>query len=358
VFVTEPLKLAPDNQQRKALLATMRACNTAANHAAAIAYQHHTASKPRVQKLCYRELRSTYKVSAQMAIRAIAKACDAYRRDKLIQPVFRAEGAIAYDPRILAYKGRNHVSVLTLEGRILVPLCFQGRWRRQYFDRVRGEADLVHRDGSFYLVVAIDVPEPPQDGEPEGWLGVDLGIKHLATDATGRIHTGKAVRAVRYRNRKLRQRLQRKNTKSAKRLLKKRRRKEARFARNTNHVISKTLVGKAQDTRFGIALEDLTGIRERVTVSKAQRADQHSWGFAQLRQFIAYKAAIAGVPVRHVDPRNTSRTCPACGYCDKRNRRTRDEFECVRCGFAGPADHVAAVNIGRRAVRHAADDAA
>ncbi|MEV4749692.1 transposase, partial [Streptosporangium sp. NPDC049248] len=193
---------------------------------------------------------------------------------------------------------------------------------------------------------------------PDEWLGVDLGIVNLATDSTGEAHTGKGVRAVRRRNVRLRARLQAKGTKSAKRLLKARRRKESRFARNTNHVISKHLVGKAKDTRTGIALEDLEGIRERVTVHKARRADLHSWAFHQLRTFVTYKAAIAGVPVRLVDPRNTSRTCHRCGHCDKRNRPNRDDFTCLGCGFAGPADHNAAINIGRRAVSHAADDAA
>ncbi|WP_084961212.1 RNA-guided endonuclease InsQ/TnpB family protein [Thermoactinospora rubra] len=294
------LKLAPDAEQAQSLLATMRACNAAANRAA----------------------------------------------------------EVAYDQRILTFKGRDWVSILTLTGRILVPVAYQGRWLSASGTTMRGQADLVCRDGTLYLAVVIDVPEPPKDGEPDGWLGVDLGIVNLATDSTGQAHSGKAVRAVRYRNLMLRRRLQQKATKSAKRLLKKRRRAEARFARNTNHVISKHLVGKAQDTRSGIALEDLQGIRDRVTVTRAQRADLHSWGFHQLRAFITYKAAIAGVPVRLVDPRNTSRTCPACGHCAKRNRPHRDSFLCVACGFAGPADHIAAINIGRRAVSHAADDAA
>ena len=75
----------------------------------------------------------------------------------------------------------------------------------------------------------------------------------------------------------------------------------------------------------------------------------HSWSFCQLRQFIAYKSAIAGVPVALVDPRNTSRECPECGHIDKRNRPKRDDFRCKRCGLAGPADHIAARNISGRA---------
>ena len=176
-----------------------------------------------------------------------------------------------------------------------------------------------------------------------------LGIVNLATDSDGTAHSGKAVRAVRYRNRQLRARLQSKGTKSAKRLLRKRRRRESRFARDVNHVISKAIVREAKDTGRGIKLEDLSGIRGRVTVHTAQRADAHSWAFSQLRQFIAYKAALAGVRVVLVDPRNTSRECPECGLIDKRNRPTRDVFCCARCGLAGPADHIAACNIAGRA---------
>ena len=132
-------------------------------------------------------------------------------------------------------------------------------------------------------------------------------------------------------------------------LLRKRRRKESRFARDVNHVISKTIVREAEGTGRGIKLEDLSGIRGRVTVRQAQRADAYSWAFRQLRSFIAYKARLAGVLVVLVDPRNTSRECPECGHISKRNRPSRDVFRCIRCGLAGPADHIAARNISGRA---------
>lgn len=349
MLVTELLKLAPSPDQVTALLATMRACNAAADHAAQVAYAHRTANKVRVQQLCYADLRVRYDLSAQMAVRAIGKACAAFKQNRSVCPSFRPLGAVAYDQRILSWKGRDAVSILTLDGRTLVPVVYQGRWLRTTGATMRHQADLIHRDGVFYLGVVIDVPEPPAGPEPEEWLGVDLGIVNIATDSDGGTHCGKASRNTRIRHRRLRKKLQSKGTKSAKRLLAKRRHKEGRFARDVNHVISKTLIGKAKDTGRGIALEDLKGIRDRVTVRKAQRADLHSWSFNQLRMFIAYKAALAGVEVRFVDPRNTSRTCPECDHIDKRNRPTRDEFRCHRCGFAGPADHIAAGNISRRA---------
>jgi putative transposase len=283
VLVTELLKLAPTGEQVDMLTATVRACNAAANRTAEVAFAHRTANKIAVQKLVYPELRERFGLSAQMAIRAIAKTCEAYKRDKSIQPTFRPDGAIAYDQRILSWKGRDAVSILTLTGRIIVPVVYRGRWTRVPGTVVRGQADLIVRDGTWYLAVVIDVPEPPGGGEPDGWPGVDLGVVNLAVDGDGTVHCGKGVRAVRRRTNRLRAKLQRIGTTSARRLLKKRKRKESRYARDVNHCISKRLVGKAKDTGRGIKLEDLSGIRDRVTVKKAQRSDLHSWAFHQLR---------------------------------------------------------------------------
>jgi IS605 OrfB family transposase len=147
----------------------------------------------------------------------------------------------------------------------------------------------------------------------------------------------------------LRRKLQKKQTDSARRRLKKLSGKEARFAKDTNHCISKRIVAKAKDTGRGIALEDLGGIRDRITALRPQRVTLHSWSFDDLRQKISYKAKRAGLPVVAVAPRNTSRTCPGCGCIDKHNRPSQSVFTCVACGFSGLADHIAAITIGCRA---------
>jgi len=59
--------------------------------------------------------------------------------------------------------------------------------------------------------------------------------------------------------------------------------------------------------------------------------------------------ARAGVQVVPVYPRGTSHICPACGVEDRKNRPERDLFRCIGCGYAGQADHVAAINIAARA---------
>lgn len=179
-------------------------------------------------------------------------------------------------------------------------------------------------------------------------LGVDLGIVNLATDSEGEQFSGAKVKLVRARYHLRRQRLQKVGTKNAKRRLRQMRRREARFQRDTNHVISKALVQKAVVSCKALALEDLSGIRERTTVRHEHRYERHSWAFFQLRQFLTYKAAWAGVAVHLVDPRNTSRTCSACGHCEKANRKSQAEFLCQRCGFALNADVNAAINISRK----------
>ncbi len=137
--------------------------------------------------------------------------------------------------------------------------------------------------------------------------------------------------------------LQQVGSRSAKRKLKKLAGKEQRFARDTNHRISKQLVIKAQRTKRALALEDLRGLRARVRVRRRQRTGLHSWAFGQLRQMVSYKAQPAGIPVVLVDPAYTSQTCPVCGPISKSNRKSQSEFLCVACSGAGLADHLAAV---------------
>ncbi len=176
-------------------------------------------------------------------------------------------------------------------------------------------------------------------------MGVDLGIVNLATDSEGETFSGAPVKMARARYHTRRQRLQKVNTKNAKRRLRKNAGRERRFQKDINHCIAKTLVRKAVVSCKALAFEDLSGIRERVTVRHEQRYERHSWAFYELRQFLTYKAAWAGVPLRLVDPRNTSRTCSQCGHCEKANRKSQEAFLCQRCGFALNADLNATINI-------------
>ncbi len=341
------LKLAPTEDQHRTLLETMHTFNAACNYVASVAFAEKTANKFELQKLVYGELRTTYKLAAQLAIRAISKASEAYKREKSIQPTFKPEGALVYDERVMSLKGLLTVSLLTLSGRVLV--AFQvGRYQQARMDAIKGQADLLYRQGVFSLAVTLEVPTPTPD-EPTDTLGVDLGIVNLATDSTGETFSGEAVERNRKRHAALRQRLQQRGTKSAKRHLKQLSGQEARFKKNTNHVISKRIVHKAKATGQRIAIEELRHLRKRTerTVRHSQRSRHSSWSFGQLRCFLSYKAALAGVPLHLVDPAYTSRTCSVCGHCAKANRKSQASFVCQSCGHTANADRNAALNISR-----------
>lgn len=70
-------------------------------------------------------------------------------------------------------------------------------------------------------------------------------------------------------------------------------------------------------------------------------------GWGVFLRVLAGKAESAGRLVIAVNPRNTSRTCPECGYCGPENRITQADFCCVSCGYAGHADLVGARNVLR-----------
>ena len=340
------VKLAPSTEQYSALLQTVERFNEACNAIAEVAFAIGIANKFRLQKTTYQNIRGVYGLSAQLTIRAISKVAETYKRDRSIQPVFKPHSSVVYDQRILSWKGLDKVSVLTIDGRQVVPVKL-GTYQEVRLDREVKQTDLILRNSIFYLAVVSDASEAIPD-DPIGTLGVDLGVINIAVDSDGEFYSGKAVDKVREKTDTIKATLQSVGTKSAKRHLVKLTGRESRFRRSVNHKISKRLVSKAKDTHRQITLEDLKGIGDS-TVRHSQRRRHKSWSFFQLRSFIEYKAKIAGVLVKLVDPRNTSCTCPECGFVSKSNRKSQSLFSCQQCGFASNADFVGATNISRKA---------
>jgi IS605 OrfB family transposase len=348
--LTVRIRLMPDAKQEASLKAMTERFNDAADWIAGELFARDLSNKITAQGLLYHEIRERFGLSSQTAILALHRACEAYKRDKSMRPRFRKDAAITYDVRAMSFKGIDKVSLLTLSGRIVVPMVVTG-YQAERIGFPKGQCDLVRRrDGKWYLFVTVEVPDgSPLD--PTDFIGVDLGIANIATDSDGNQHSGKPVERVRRKHNLQRKRLQRKNTKGARKKIRRMRDKEARFRRHENHCISKRIVGSARRTGRGIALEDLDGIRRRVTARGGDARNRLSgWAFAQLGAFIGYKARLAGVPVVHVDPRDTSRTCAECGHCEKSNRRSQEEFLCRGCGHADHADANAARNIRALAV--------
>ncbi|MCX5443395.1 transposase [Streptomyces sp. NBC_00063] len=362
------VKLMPEADQAAALAATLHTVNEAACWVSQVAFEHGVPREYELRKHTYAQLKARG-LGAQSAQHVIKKTRDAYttlaanlragnlgrpgskrRRKAESKPItFRPEAAQPYDDRCLSWQyDAQTVSVWTTAGRMrgVRFACSPGALETLREHR-RGECDLISRDGVFYLVATCDVPEQ-EAYAPDGFIGVDLGIVNIATTSTGHQAAGRGLNRYRKRQLNLRRKLQKKRTKSARRVLVRQRAREARHVRNTNHIIAKTIVTEAERTGRGIALEELKGIRARVRLRKPQRVTFHSWAFAQLGDFIVYKARRAGVPLVHVDPAYTSQQCCQCDYIDKNNRVDQARFICRGCGVVAHADRNASHNIARK----------
>ncbi|WP_406110267.1 transposase [Streptomyces sp. NBC_01003] len=364
------VKLLPTPVQAAALEATLHTCNEAATWAAEVAFEENARRPLELRKHAYAEIRFRWGLGAQAAQHAIKKTCDAYttlranlRNGRYGRPgsrrhtrasgkpvVFRPEAAQPYDDRMLSWQHQAHtVSIWSTAGRLKgVAFTGQDGQLEVLAAHRRGESDLVCQGGKWFLIATCDIDEAALNAHPVGFLGVDLGIVNIATTSDGERHCGRRINRKREQDRNLWSKLQKKNTKSAKRRAKKYAGKEARRNKDINHKISKRIVAEAERTGRGIALEILTGIRERARLRKPQRATLHSLPFAQLGAFIAYKAKRAGVPVVYVDPAYTSQECSKCHHTARGNRPAQGVFACRVCGFVEHADHNASHNIAHR----------
>ena len=336
------MKLVVTPEQSDALKRTMIAANAVCDSLSAWAWDNQVFGQFPLHKGQYVAQRASSGLTAQVVVRCIGKVADSYKLDKRTQRTFQPTGAIAYDDRILNwYVERGQVSIWSVDGRLkLTFVC--GEYQRGLLAFRQGEADLAFVNGNFYLMATVSIPDPPLV-ETNGVLGVDLGIVELATDSEGHSYSGAAVKAKRRSIRAHRAGLQKCGTK---RTLKKIRLKASRFSKHVNHVISKQLVQSALSSRKALALENLTGIKERASAfNREMRWQMSNWAFFQLGQFIVYKAKRVGLSTIFVDPRNTSRTCSECGHCDKANRKSQSCFLCLKCGFRTNADYNASRNI-------------
>ncbi len=364
------VKLLPTPEQASALEATLYACNRAATHASRVAFTKDLKDRNGLQKEVSAELKATFGLSAQPAVRAMKKVVDAYaalkanlRAGNLGSPAskryrravgspiaFRREAAQPFDDRCLSWQlDARTVSIWTVAGRMRgIRFACSADQLKTLVEYRKGESDLVCRGGTWFLIATCDIPDP-EVYEPVDWIGVDRGIVNLATTSDGSNYQGR--RLGRYRRWQARKRaeLQARRTRSATRRLTRRARKERRYATHMNHRISKEIVSVAQRTGRGIAVEVLGGIRERVRLRGDQRGALSMWPFRQLGAHLAYKAQRAGVPFLEVDAAYTSQRCPRCGHTARANRLDRNRFFCRQCGLAGPADVVAGVNVRDRA---------
>jgi IS605 OrfB family transposase len=242
----------------------------------------------------------------------------------------------------------------TLEKRVGVPVVVQP-YQKKYLEMLlsgrakQGSAKLVRHGRDWYIHLSLTILVEEKQGEKI--MGVDLGLIDLLVASVSSqtlFFSGKELAYIRRHYAELRRRLQKAG---AYRALKELGDKEHRWVTDVNHKISKALI----DFAFAhgvtkIRLEDLTGARWTNPQRREQRKDHgrclHYWPYYQLRQFIEYKAALAGIRVELVNPDLTTLTCSRCGEVTKSRPKGR-WFRCPRCKKVKHIDVNAADNIAQ-----------
>jgi len=370
--LTTRIKLHTDSDTHQSLVDTMRVFNRVCNFVSEYAFAHRVFHKRNLQHALYDEVKARFGLPSQLIVRAFAKVGESYKtqRSLLVKRVqkyealspqkrakrkkpelrcctFRDKGSVVYDSRLLTYRHDNTISIRTWNQRITLSCSYVPDLNKA---TLKGEADLVLEDNVFYLLQTLEL-EAPELTEVTDYLGVDLGMVHLATDSEGEHYDSPNIEARRAQYETQRSVLKKCKTKNARRRLKRMGKRLSRFRKDVNHRISKALVQKAKALGQGLAMEALVDFFDKTKVRRKNRAERHSWAFFQLRCFVAYKAEREGLPLVLVEAAYTSQECPVCHQIDRKNRTSQSGFLCrnPRCQHSGNADGIAAKNVRNRA---------
>jgi putative transposase len=386
-IITAKLKLQTDPAQFQGLRATQLAYRDALNHVSRYSFEHGKMSNQiHLRDETYYEIRALYQLPAQMATNVPRQVGSTYktlwtkvkqnttarkaghtkkRYKGLDSPPKYVSPTLTYNyQRDYSLKPDNQVSILTLEGRIIVPYTGYSQHVALLQSGVHiGAAKLWYDKPrkQFYLLISLELevadPTPEQHTTV---VGVDVGIRQLAVTATTRgkqsFHSGKRMVPKANHYARLRKRLQKKGTRAATRRAIVISGRERRLKQDANHVVSKRIVDRHPHSFIG--LEDLTHIRERTKRKRGKKASRKQrranatyakWAFAELHSMIAYKALLHGSMAIKVDAHYTSKACPVCGHtCDANRPNKGLLFVCRNCQYTLHADLVGARNITMR----------
>jgi len=217
-------------------------------------------------------------------------------------------------------------------------------WVPQDFDRLGG---LVLTEK--YLIITVKKGVEPR---ADKWASFDVNLTNVTALINGRI--------VRYDLKKLyhihrvyetkRQRIQRLSEfkpKASEKLMQKYSRRERNRAKDFMHKLTTEIAGELKESNSGAIMEKLKGIKQRVlNSSKEQNRKLAKWNARTFQSMLEYKLKWLGLPVKYVDAKDTSKTCPLCsGYLVAYGGRL---MRCEKCNLTMDRDIVAVLNLQMR----------
>jgi len=309
------------------------------------------------------------KCAMQEALRNLEKAFKHFIRKCQLKRMGQWKGKLGY-PRLKSRKkgigsfrltGSIHVTDKSIQLPRLGTLRLKEKGEKKKYIPTSGvkilSATVSEQAGRWFVSVQVEeegVDPVPATGEA---LGVDLGIKTLASTSDGRtIENPKALRKSLKKLKRLSRRHSRKQERSQNR--KKAAHKLARLHARIAHIRSDALhkataqivvKTKPCDERPSvIVIEDLnvSGMLKNRKLSRAIS----DVGFYEFRRQLEYKAEYAGSSVKVVSRwYPSSKTCSSCGWVDADQTLADRTFICHECGMVLDRDLNAALNLAASA---------
>ena len=321
------------------------------------AYESNITSFKRLKKEKYEELRKEYPelpshyhyTACQMASSIYKNYRKRKRRGKANgKPVFKKDTIMLDDHLFKLNLEKGIIKLSTPSGRI--PLEFHPAEYHEKFKGWKvGQAWLVRTLKGVFINVVFS--KEVEVREPEAFVGVDLNENNVTLS----LSNGEFVQIITH-EREIRtgyflkrRRIQKKirSGKRRKALLEKYGERERNRLTDLYHKLANKIVELAEKYG-GIALEDLTEIRDSIRYSVEMNGRLHRWSFRKLQSIIEYKAKLKGVRVVFVNPAHTSSLCPICG--GKLSPNGHRVLKC-ECGFEADRDVVGSWNIRLRALK-------
>jgi putative transposase len=192
--------------------------------------------------------------------------------------------------------------------------------------------------------------------QPRGLIAIDRNLDNLTVaESDGQVTKYDLAKAteVKAMYREIRSHMRRNDLRIRQRVTGKYGRKQREKVKQILHQASKQIVMEAREKKFGVVMENLTGIRKLYGKGNGQgrmyRGRMNSWSYAELQRQIEYKARWEGIPVIYVNPYGTSVKCSICG--SKMKPEENRQLKCRSCGFTVDRDVNAARNILARGMR-------
>jgi putative transposase len=257
-------------------------------------------------------------------------------------------------------------------------LCF--KWSKAYkklgfikimLDRlIQGKVkgwDITRSQDEWYASARCEIEKEDRAPVNNKVIGIDRGVNLLIADSDSRTINNphllselqqKITRAQRVVDRKEKgsanQKKARKKVVKLQRLVARRREvllntESLYYAKNYGTVVLEKLkIENMTASAKGTIEEPGKNIKQKSGLNKAIL--DAGWG--KFGSFVKYKLEERNGTLKEVNPSFTSQTCPNCGHISKDNRKTQAMFKCVKCGYEGNADIVAAINIKERGERN------